>query len=68
MQSPRSGAKRRARAGFLGDQGGVSPSTSHLNIERLIGGENPVRVFRGWRGLTQVELSEALGVDVDDLI
>ena len=32
-------------------------------VKRMIGGENPVRVFRDLRGMTQVALSEASGVN-----
>lgn len=32
-------------------------------VKRIIDGESPVRVFRDFRGLTQVALSEASGVN-----
>lgn len=35
----------------------------HAFMVRLIGGENPLRVFRDWRGLTQQALADASGVN-----
>jgi DNA-binding XRE family transcriptional regulator len=32
-------------------------------VKRLVDGENPLRVYRDWRGLTQSELSERSGVN-----
>lgn len=32
-------------------------------LERILGGESPLRVFRDWRGLTQAALAEASGVN-----
>lgn len=33
------------------------PSFPKEVVDRLVNGDNPVRVFREWRGLTQVELA-----------
>lgn len=30
----------------------------------LINGENPIKVFRGYRGLSQIELANKIGVDL----
>ena len=35
--------------------------------ERLIAGENPVKVWRGYRGMTQSELAEKSGFDQADI-
>ena len=35
--------------------------------ERLIAGENPVKVWRGYRGMTQFELAEKAGLDQADV-
>lgn len=35
--------------------------------ERLIDGENPVKVWRDYRGMTQVRLAEAAGLDQADV-
>ena len=35
--------------------------------ERLIAGENPVKVWRGYRGMTQAELAEKTGIDQADV-
>lgn len=35
--------------------------------ERLIAGENPVKVWRGYKGMTQVDLAEAAGLDQADV-
>ena len=35
--------------------------------ERLIAGENPVKVWRDYRGMTQVELAEKIGLDQADV-
>ena len=35
--------------------------------ERLIAGENPVKVWRGYRGMTQAELAEKAGFDQADV-
>ncbi|MFE3839464.1 helix-turn-helix transcriptional regulator [Pseudogemmobacter sonorensis] len=32
-------------------------------VNRLVDGENPVRVFRDWRGLTQAALADKAGVN-----
>jgi DNA-binding XRE family transcriptional regulator len=32
-------------------------------VKRLIDGENPVRVYRNWRGMTQEELAKRSGVN-----
>jgi len=31
-------------------------------VERLVNGENPIKVYREYRGLTQLKLSERVGV------
>src|SRR5205807_3549501 len=31
-------------------------------VDRLAAGENPIRVLREWRGMTQVELVAAIGI------
>ena len=49
-------AIRAARA----DHGELLPSEF---AKQLINGENPVRVWRGYRGLTQVELAARAGID-----
>jgi DNA-binding XRE family transcriptional regulator len=36
--------------------------TPHEIVKRLVEGENPVKVFREWRGLTQEELASGVGV------
>ena len=35
--------------------------------ERLIAGENPVKVWRDYRGMTQARLGEAAGLDQADV-
>ncbi len=35
--------------------------------ERLIAGENPVKVWRGYKGMTQADLAEAAGLDQADV-
>jgi len=37
----------------------AEPSFPKDVVDRLVNGGNPVRVFREWRGLTQVELASA---------
>jgi len=32
-------------------------------VERLVDGENPIKVYREYRGLTQLKLSELVGVN-----
>ncbi len=32
-------------------------------VDRLLGGENPIRVFRGHRGMTQRQLAKDVGID-----
>ncbi len=32
-------------------------------VDRLLGGENPIRVFRGHRGMTQRQLAKVVGID-----
>ena len=34
-------------------------------VDALIDGENPVKIYRGYRGLTQAELAEKAGLSVD---
>jgi DNA-binding XRE family transcriptional regulator len=41
---------------------GVEETVSAVVVERLLAGEQPVRVWREYRGLTQVQLAEAAGV------
>jgi len=41
----------------------VDESIPGVLVKRIIDGESPVRVFRAWRGLTQVQLSERSGVN-----
>lgn len=38
------------------------PSFPKEVVDRLTSGENPVRVFREWRGLTQVDLATRTGL------
>ena len=38
------------------------PSFPKETVDRLTKGENPVRVFREWKGLTQVELASRTGL------
>ena len=38
------------------------PTFPKETVDRLVNGENPVRVFREWRGMTQVELASRTGV------
>ena len=38
------------------------PAVPHTVMVRLIGGENPVKVYREWRGLSQAELAAKVGV------
>ena len=35
--------------------------------ERLVAGENPVKVWRGYKGMTQSDLAEAAGLDQADV-
>ncbi len=32
-------------------------------VDRLLAGENPIRVYRGYRGLTQKQLAETAGIN-----
>ncbi len=32
-------------------------------VDRLLGGENPIKVFRGHRGMTQRQLAKEVGID-----
>ncbi|OFX07746.1 MAG: hypothetical protein A2516_11445 [Alphaproteobacteria bacterium RIFOXYD12_FULL_60_8] len=41
---------------------GTEEPTPHDVLKRLLAGENPVKVHREWRGLTQAELAAATGV------
>lgn len=47
------------RAVAEGDGGAAVP---HDVMVRLVGGENPLKVYREWRGLTQAELATQIGV------
>ncbi|MBR9763964.1 MAG: helix-turn-helix transcriptional regulator [Rhodobacteraceae bacterium] len=43
------------------EAGGESVPAEYVN--RILNGENPVRVYRDWRGLTAAALAEASGVN-----
>jgi DNA-binding XRE family transcriptional regulator len=40
------------------------PAVPHEVMVRLIEGENPLKVYREWRGLTQADLAAKAGVSV----
>jgi DNA-binding XRE family transcriptional regulator len=46
----------RAYDAAVADKGEMFPSEV---VDRLVGGENPIRVFRDYRGLTQAQLAKA---------
>ena len=50
---------RRARAALAAGREIVLPKSS---VNRLAAGENPIRVLREWREMTQVELAAAIGI------
>ena len=52
-----------ALAGFAGRLArGEEETVPAAVVDRLLAGEQPVRVWREYRGLTQVQLAEAAGV------
>ena len=42
----------------------LEPSVPHEVMMRLVDRENPLRVFREWRQLTQAELADKIGMSV----
>lgn len=43
-------------------KGGKDDAVPVAIVERLIAGENPVRVYRGWRKMTATALAQAAGI------
>jgi len=55
------------REGLAALESGAEEPIPHAFATRLIAGENPVRVFREWRGLTQPALAKASGLSQSHL-